>query len=182
MAPARCLNKPRRPPRFSAVISSSLAFRSLISIPYENHDRDGRPAHHELFTFHEDVLVPGKLRAILRVSVAAHVFSPMHAKLSACFYSIRSSSSTSIGREQYFAIAFLLRHNTSSFNNGSPTVFPVATIPEIKLEDILFFLFSSNTSNPILTKFQKEIDSLEIKSQRDLTISINGDISRIKKS
>ena len=150
MARSRCLNKPRRLPRFSALTSSSLAFRPLVSIPYGNHDRDGRPAHHEPFTFHEGGPVPGKLRAIFRVSVAAHIFSPVLEKPSACFYSVRSLSLT--GRKTYFIITFLLHHNALSFNNEPPTVFPVTTIPEIKLEDMLFSLLSSNTSDPILAK------------------------------
>ena len=84
----RCLNKPHRPPHFSAVTSWSLAFRPSVSIPYGNHDRNGRLAHHKPFTFHEGGPIPDKLQAILRVSVIIHHFSPVHEKFSACFYSI----------------------------------------------------------------------------------------------
>ena len=74
-------------------------------------------------------------------------------------------------------MAFLLRHDASSFNNGPPTVFPVATIPKMKPEGTLFSLLSSNTSDPIFAKLYKEINSLEVKPQQDLAALTGGDIS-----
>ena len=74
-------------------------------------------------------------------------------------------------------MAFPLYHNALSFSNGPPIVFPVATIPETKPEGTLFSLLSSNMSNHILAKLHKEIDSLEVKLQHDLTALTDGDIS-----
>ena len=55
------LNKPRYLPCFSVLTLLSLAFQPSVLIPYGNHDRDGRPAHHEPFKFYKGGLIPDKL-------------------------------------------------------------------------------------------------------------------------
>ena len=88
IARSRYLNKSCCPSRFSAITLLSLAFWPSVWILYKNHNRDGRPAHHELFMFYEGGLVLNKLWAILRISIVTYIFSLVYIKLSACFYFI----------------------------------------------------------------------------------------------
>ena len=78
-------------------------------------------------------------------------------------------------------MAFRIHNDSSSAGDGLSTGFPVVTIPETKLQGTLFSLLRNNTSDPVLAKLQKEVDSLDVQPQRDLAASTGGDISRVEK-